>query len=1283
MEHTGLGTGPRWLRPRRDPLAKAVRAAVDEGIRGAERLSVDVDRVLARLDGVAAQLRSHLDGRSTDDQQVELVVRYLERLELLHEELSELFARQRERLHEFNIALFGRTGAGKSSLVEALTRGDGVRVSPGHSDHTRTVDAIRWECCVLYDTPGIEGWGRPDADGGEAGTATNANLEREARDAAAIADLVVLVFDDQSQKEGEFDKVAAWVRDLGKPVIAVLNCKNHRWRNPAHDYSRTAAQRRGSSRTAAEHVRNIRETLERRGLGDVVIVALNAQRAVFARARRFRGPPTQVASMRALRERYGIDRLLALSNVPALEDLIVGAIERDAVSLRLGMLRDQLRSIASSMDRTFSTFEREASVIVSQLDVLLIDLLRALGPPPANEHGRSRRVTLAQRVQTLEELRGGAFDARPGGELVVRIEHLAEASFATMRAEARRGATDLVNEAMYSRKRIDPSSLLDDAALQAAARDAVDKAVQMVGDRVKVAVSDSAADLEVELERLEEIDGGAAEAGRRWGRATEIASAVASFGSMFAEPFTAIGGYVVGWVLKRRGRKRARAAEAERQRAATASRVELVKSIDKTFDDAQAKVLGRCRGIIEETRTAVLTPLVDNCIALLRFAAETRRACDELGELLRGLPAAGRPAIVLAETARELERARFPDDPRAAAKLWQGEDWIDAAGEESDDAPLRAEHPAHRQRARAERGEARERFAIAWRSRGAGLAPGTGHRWLSTTEAALAGDVAARQSLSELRELAAAPPRVVVCGDYSAGKSSLIRRLLLEEGTAPPPNLTVAGGHETSVVGAYPYDGLLLVDTPGFQSGDDELAEVAREAVQDAALVIFVFSPSLLTGSPAALDAIVRGDPGRGIVGKLDRTLFVINRCDELGVDPAESMDDYRLLCASRRRELAQVLRSRDLDVDDDDPRVIAVAGDPYGHLGDRGDVMSADFALSSWWDGIDRLRDAVVIARETLVHEGVDASVLDGGSRRVSTLLTMAREQHDALRARASTLDGLRIRINDALAGAAAHDASLPPALERAIAEELHALLRRATAEAEGDRAAIAARLEAWYADPEIALVTSSWHGRAFDAVKRWAQTTHDLIEKRIASPAFRHAHPEGCGLDVGYLKRVSHSGQESLGHPLAAVGEAFHQAGDNMMQAAWTIVDLQHGMAAVEVGSELGFGAAGIGIAESVFDRYQESKRDERRRAAMRAIEDQAHRYADLQARGDADNPGPLAVLSAMAEKLRRQLADVDLQLSALRVNSAAVADRLGLLERLVADARACRTTAAPAGA
>lgn len=190
---------------------------------------------------------------------------------------------QADVLSAFNIVFFGRTGAGKSTLLSAFGELDGTAVSQGESDWTKNVQTILWEGCRLYDTPGINGWG---------GRESRENLEARARKAVETADVVLLCFDTQSQQASEFAKVADWVTHFGKPVIAVLNVRNPRWRHPA----RVAAQaaRRNMSEPVAQHAENIRAELANIGLHDVPVVALSSQRALFARAATpYQGPHQQ------------------------------------------------------------------------------------------------------------------------------------------------------------------------------------------------------------------------------------------------------------------------------------------------------------------------------------------------------------------------------------------------------------------------------------------------------------------------------------------------------------------------------------------------------------------------------------------------------------------------------------------------------------------------------------------------------------------------------------------------------------------------------------------------------------------------------------------------------------------------------------------------------------------------------------------------------------------------------------------------------------------------------
>lgn len=58
---------------------------------------------------------------------------------------------------EYNIAFFGETNSGKSTIIEALTSGNGKSIGDGRKDYTQKVSALGYDSVTLLDMPGIEG----------------------------------------------------------------------------------------------------------------------------------------------------------------------------------------------------------------------------------------------------------------------------------------------------------------------------------------------------------------------------------------------------------------------------------------------------------------------------------------------------------------------------------------------------------------------------------------------------------------------------------------------------------------------------------------------------------------------------------------------------------------------------------------------------------------------------------------------------------------------------------------------------------------------------------------------------------------------------------------------------------------------------------------------------------------------------------------------------------------------------------------------------------------------
>lgn len=112
---------------------------------------------------------------------------------------------------KFNIALFGRTMAGKSTLMSILTSGNDDKIGIGKQRTTREVHPYEWYGMKISDTPGI------DAFEGETD-------EKKAYDAAKEADLIVFLITAGQPESTEADWLVKLKRE-DKPLICLCNWK--------------------------------------------------------------------------------------------------------------------------------------------------------------------------------------------------------------------------------------------------------------------------------------------------------------------------------------------------------------------------------------------------------------------------------------------------------------------------------------------------------------------------------------------------------------------------------------------------------------------------------------------------------------------------------------------------------------------------------------------------------------------------------------------------------------------------------------------------------------------------------------------------------------------------------------------------------------------------------------------------------------------------------------------------------------------------------------------------
>ncbi len=864
-----------------DLLDSAVADAVEEGVAEARRVTGIVLEAFDQCDRLIAELRSDTANAGLHEQ-VDVLDHVVH---LARQRSTDRLDAQTARLETFNLVLFGRTGAGKSTLIEALVGGDGDSISPGNMDWTTDVGEVRWSGCRLIDTPGIGGWGR---------SVDRHVLEQRAERAVADADVVLLCFDATAALADEFRKTSEWIARYGKPVVAVLNARNPRWGLPPR--VPTALERRKLSLTVHEHAEHIRQELEQIGLPGVPVIAIHSQRAAFARTSDpYRGPFE--GSRDHLRAAFGPDQLLRWSNLPALEWLLAEALASHASELRLTMLNEQARGVLADAVVAINGPRTAAEAQLGPIEKGIAEVLRTVGRPsdPA----------FAERLEHLEQQRGGRFHV--GLSMAEGLARdLLDQRLAPAKAEAIRDAANLIDVAFANETDIDETTIRQRVfeplveRCEWAAREVADEVTTFVEDRVTLICGDVEADLAATTRTLVGVDGNAGRTGMKVGVGLKIGAGLIGLAGVFGMglgwPFVLAAAAValaISLVGEKVGKDAARRRQLTRSWARAASR----RSIQQSFKNIENQLAEEFSSAIAEAAGKQLSGDVEDAIAFRAVIDASNRMEGALEQSREQLPEAGDARFVLTEVAGDLQRRRFPGEAAADRLLWLGESWCsDPEGLAELDAPSVDAPPSAPRRHHDELHTAVHGLRDV-------PPPGSGQRWLDEAESSLLLDPEAASEVESLAPILEAParPRVVVVGDYSSGKSSFIRRLLTDTGSGVPVDLAVGAQPKTTVSRTIPWAHGELVDTPGFQSSRGEHAERAQDALVGASLVIFLFHPNLVVGATRHLTRVLTGDAKQGHPARLPRTLFIINRADELGVDPELDPEGFEALSLRKR----------------------------------------------------------------------------------------------------------------------------------------------------------------------------------------------------------------------------------------------------------------------------------------------------------------------------------------------------------------------------------------------
>ncbi len=236
----------------------------------------------------------------------------------------------RKHLEDFTIALFGRTKAGKSTIREALTRGDGGTIGKGAQRTTRDVREYRWQGLRLLDTPGIEAYQ------GEEDTA-------QANEVIKQSDMILFLASDDSVQPGEFGAMAQ-LQQINKYFAVILNVKDNIEKTQRLIRFIKRPEKVFDQQRLSEHQNHITTYVkEHLGIANVDIVCIHA-----------------LAAFLSTKPEYTEDsqKLWELSQVEELYYLIAYEIHNNGQKLRVSTFFDSAINFIGNIESNFFGYQR-------------------------------------------------------------------------------------------------------------------------------------------------------------------------------------------------------------------------------------------------------------------------------------------------------------------------------------------------------------------------------------------------------------------------------------------------------------------------------------------------------------------------------------------------------------------------------------------------------------------------------------------------------------------------------------------------------------------------------------------------------------------------------------------------------------------------------------------------------------------------------------------------------------------------------------------------------------
>jgi len=365
---------------------------------------------------------------------------------------------------------------------------------------------------------------------------------------------------------------------------------------------------------------------------------------------------------------------------------------------------------------------------------------------------------------------------------------------------------------------------------------------------------------------------------------------------------------------------------------------------------------------------------------------------------------------------------------------------------------------------------------------------------------------------------------VTFFGPYDSGKSSLLKRLLIDDDQPVPDWLTVSARRETFERNEADVMGIVVRDTPGIAGGNAQHEEVADDSLAMTDVIVLVLPPQLVTSNKAAFISVLNGERFCSVasIAYAQHSLgVVLSRMDEAGASPEDDPDGYNVLVHRKSEELSSLLHSE--GVSEDVIALSVTAADPSGLVGNNVPENRHVYDADRHWDGVESFVGFLhsLISRKDELRLRAEIRFLGAELGAISESLAALYDERCTMVGAATNEMSMHALSEDrlrALLDAARAD------LDHRIDEEVAAATRRGAVDEKELKKVIDVRLDAaldrW----------SKEHDAAFEALLREADGELKVRHQRPSSQALW----ESLGADAveSTERRVGKKdGQEALG--------------------------------------------------------------------------------------------------------------------------------------------------------